>query len=272
MDAREVNVACQRKRHPALREPVFRCRVGEWRYLPAGLVAEIACSEPDFLALEARVLELLDHHIGADTAFFIGNGGPTRNSRGVITTLGVELERVWPQLANTSGARALVSAARAQRGVVIDSELFGAALRRQAYYQRLMAPLGGTTTLFTVLPHQHPAKTELVLGRCEGSPPFTKRDKALVASLVPTLSLAFLAHQRRIVETQRVAPLCPLTAREREVSSYLRLGYTNQQIGLALGTAERTVRNQLSRIYEKLGVASRAEAVAVLSHDTPLSV
>ena len=54
--------------------------------------------------------------------------------------------------------------------------------------------------------------------------------------------------------------LIALTPREREVLGYLRLGYTNAQIACALGSAERTVRNQLSSVYEKLGVATRAEA------------
>lgn len=49
---------------------------------------------------------------------------------------------------------------------------------------------------------------------------------------------------------------------EREVLGDLHLGYTNEQIARALGTAPRTVRNQLSRVYEKLGVSGRAEAVA----------
>jgi DNA-binding NarL/FixJ family response regulator len=62
-----------------------------------------------------------------------------------------------------------------------------------------------------------------------------------------------------------------LSAREREVLSYLHLGYTNQQIALALGSAPSTVRNQLSRVYEKLGVSSRAEAVGV-SAARPLPV
>jgi DNA-binding NarL/FixJ family response regulator len=53
-----------------------------------------------------------------------------------------------------------------------------------------------------------------------------------------------------------------LTPREREVLGYLHLGYSNQQIALALGSAPRTVRNQLSRVYDKLGVGTRAEAVA----------
>jgi DNA-binding CsgD family transcriptional regulator len=54
-----------------------------------------------------------------------------------------------------------------------------------------------------------------------------------------------------------------LTAREREVLSYLRLGYTNREIAAACGTSPRTVRNQLSTVFEKLGAATRAEAVAI---------
>jgi DNA-binding CsgD family transcriptional regulator len=49
------------------------------------------------------------------------------------------------------------------------------------------------------------------------------------------------------------------------VLDYLRLGYTNREIGLALGTQERTVRNQLSGVYAKLGVSTRAEAVGRLA-------
>ncbi len=58
--------------------------------------------------------------------------------------------------------------------------------------------------------------------------------------------------------------LAALSKREREVVGYLGLGYTNQEIALALGSAPRTVRNQLSRVYEKLGVSGRAEAVAAV--------
>jgi DNA-binding CsgD family transcriptional regulator len=55
-----------------------------------------------------------------------------------------------------------------------------------------------------------------------------------------------------------------LTERERELLSYLGLGYTNEQIASACGVSPYTVRNQLSRAYSKLGVATRAEAVAAL--------
>ena len=234
--------------------------------LTPGLVAEIACAAPNFAGVEGPILDLLEHHIGADTAFFVDKDGPTSSTRGVLVSFGDELSRSWPELARTAGARALVKAAQTGNGVVVDSELFGSALRQQDYYRLVMEPVRGVSTMFTVLPQSGRPKTELVLGRCAGSPAFSEEDKALVASLVPTLSLAVLAHTNKRVEASRAATLRQLTAREGEVLSYLRLGYTNHQIGLALGTRERTVRNQLSNIYQKLGVATRAEAVGLIAN------
>ncbi len=53
-----------------------------------------------------------------------------------------------------------------------------------------------------------------------------------------------------------------LTTAERFVLNRLASGHTNAQIGRHLGCSEKTVRNQLTRIYAKLGVANRVEAVA----------
>lgn len=55
----------------------------------------------------------------------------------------------------------------------------------------------------------------------------------------------------------------PLTAIERAVLQRLAAGHTNAQIGQHLGRSEKTVRNRLTRVYAKLGVANRAQAVAV---------
>ncbi len=38
-------------------------------------------------------------------------------------------------------------------------------------------------------------------------------------------------------------------------------GHDNARIGEALGLAEQTVRNYVSRLYSKLGVQTRAEAI-----------
>lgn len=57
-------------------------------------------------------------------------------------------------------------------------------------------------------------------------------------------------------------PGIDLTEREEEVLKMLSEGWTNMRIANALFVSERTVRFHLSNIYEKLGVSSRAEAIA----------
>jgi DNA-binding NarL/FixJ family response regulator len=52
-----------------------------------------------------------------------------------------------------------------------------------------------------------------------------------------------------------------LTPRQREVLRLLARGYSNDRIAQELGLRERTVKNHVSRLYRKLGVRSRTEAV-----------
>ncbi len=55
----------------------------------------------------------------------------------------------------------------------------------------------------------------------------------------------------------------PFTERELEVLQSAARGDTNKGIALQLGISERTVKAHLSSIYNKLGVDSRAAAIAV---------
>jgi DNA-binding NarL/FixJ family response regulator len=54
-----------------------------------------------------------------------------------------------------------------------------------------------------------------------------------------------------------------LSDREREVLGLLAEGATNKEIAARLYIAERTVKAHVTGIFNKLGVNSRAEAVAV---------
>jgi two-component system, NarL family, response regulator DevR len=53
-----------------------------------------------------------------------------------------------------------------------------------------------------------------------------------------------------------------LTDREREVLGLVARGYTNKQIAEALCMSEKTARNHVSHILEKLGLSRRSEAAA----------
>ena len=64
-----------------------------------------------------------------------------------------------------------------------------------------------------------------------------------------------------------------LTAREQQVLHLLAEGLSNYELAMALNLSEHTVKNHLFRIFDKLGVSSRMEAVlyAVTPRHSPLS-
>lgn len=55
-----------------------------------------------------------------------------------------------------------------------------------------------------------------------------------------------------------------LSEREGEIMHWVRTGKTNDEIGMILGISTNTVKNHLQRIFKKLDVANRAQAVAKL--------
>jgi DNA-binding NarL/FixJ family response regulator len=59
-----------------------------------------------------------------------------------------------------------------------------------------------------------------------------------------------------------VAPPEPLTAREAQILALLAEGLVNKQIAARLGISRHTVKTHLAALFHKLGVSTRAEAVA----------
>jgi len=59
----------------------------------------------------------------------------------------------------------------------------------------------------------------------------------------------------------------PLTEREREIAVLAASGQSSRVIADRLYLSVRTIDNHLGRIYEKLGVASRAELAAALGRN-----
>ena len=55
-----------------------------------------------------------------------------------------------------------------------------------------------------------------------------------------------------------------LTTREKEVFSLLVKNYTTKEISKKLQISEKTVRNHISNVMQKLGVKGRAAAVVEL--------
>ncbi len=59
-----------------------------------------------------------------------------------------------------------------------------------------------------------------------------------------------------------------LSPAERNIITHLLCGKSNKQIAFALGKSESTIRNQLRRLFEKLGVTRRIEAIRTLEQLT----
>ncbi|QSB04202.1 LuxR C-terminal-related transcriptional regulator [Natronoglycomyces albus] len=70
----------------------------------------------------------------------------------------------------------------------------------------------------------------------------------------------------RLQQSTETASFPNLTPRENEVLALVATGMDNFQIAKQLGVSRKTVRNHLSHLLAKLGVASRSEAIA-RAHD-----
>jgi DNA-binding NarL/FixJ family response regulator len=62
-------------------------------------------------------------------------------------------------------------------------------------------------------------------------------------------------------------PRSALSAREREVATLVATGKRNRDVAAALFLSEKTVESHLARIYDKLGVRSRAALATIMAGD-----
>jgi two-component system NarL family response regulator len=90
------------------------------------------------------------------------------------------------------------------------------------------------------------------------------------AYLSPTVAQRLMREYVRLATGERGTPMGGLTARETEVLSLVAAGMSNGQIARALFISEKTVKNHLSSIFEKLGVSDRTNAALLaVRHGLP---
>ena len=73
--------------------------------------------------------------------------------------------------------------------------------------------------------------------------------------------IPFLAEQPQ--SNAKDKQLADLTPREQEVLAYIAKGLDNSTISEQLGLQEKTVRNHITHIFDKLAVDSRAQAIVL---------
>jgi DNA-binding NarL/FixJ family response regulator len=79
--------------------------------------------------------------------------------------------------------------------------------------------------------------------------------KSVLDPAVANVLMAHVSGKPNPLSTDR------LSDREIDVLSLAAKGFTNKAIGIQLGISDRTVQGHLAHIFDKLGVASRTEAV-----------
>jgi transcriptional regulator EpsA len=90
-----------------------------------------------------------------------------------------------------------------------------------------------------------------------------KRHGYFLDLLLPQLQFAFLRSQEEGAPAWEAARRAPeLSRREMDVMRWVSKGKTNEEISLILNLSALTVKNHMQRIYRKLDVHNRAQAVS----------
>ena len=135
-------------------------------------------------------------------------------------------------------------------------------LHRSQLYNDWFRPAQVEHEIELALPSpQWHTRTFILDRRGKASADFSERDRLVLDLLKPHLTrLSERASARkRAAEEDDAARLTP---REREVLTWVARGKTNPQIAELLWLSPATVRKHLENIYGKLGVGTRAAAVA----------
>ena len=141
----------------------------------------------------------------------------------------------------------------------------------------LMMPVMDGVTATRELRTQVPKAKVLILTTSTVSDDLAHAMEAGAAGIVPKSSAnaslleairAVAAGQKSIApEIQELIsqdpPVPELTARQREILSYITRGLRNSDIARELGIAQDSVKEHLNAIFHKLGAVNRAEAIAI---------
>jgi DNA-binding CsgD family transcriptional regulator len=228
-----------------------------------------ACPNAD--TLRRHVLELLAVAVPSDTAVFVsltGHGllhSPVHRNK---CSADFNLYRLFA--ANPTRYSAWTERSRAasatHRGAYCDVEVFSSHDRdRSPFYAEIVQPQGICKQIVASVRFRGKITGSIHLERYALDPEFTERELAIVRDLLPSIGVTQAALERSPAGTagEAVARLrsrfVALSRRERQLAELVMRGLSNREIAAQCNTSGNTVRNQLSRIFDKLGASSRAE-------------
>ena len=158
-----------------------------------------------------------------------------------------ELDRAWA-LANTARCRSLLAAARGD----LDAALVEAE-DAVARWQEIAMPIELGRALITL------GQVQRRRGQRRAARETLERAGELFRNLGAPLWAERAAEELRRIPIRRAASKDELTATEEQVAMLAAAGRTNREVAQALHMSPKTVEANLGRIYDKLGIRSRAE-------------
>lgn len=219
------------------------------RMVHRGSVAEVRRAV--LLELERRIpfAGASFHTFGADAC-----SDPATTTVGTGRMLLERVTSVWAQqLAELEGSPL---ASMAELGVARLSDVrwqSGTARETRTWKEVFEAVgVGDTLNVFIRVPAGPPRLLVLIRN---GDERFTEEERDWLRYLLPFLTVA--------ERSESAAEAMPVTPAQKKILLLLRKGLTNDEISEQLGLSANTVRNQLSDVYERCGVANRTELVAL---------
>lgn len=231
-------------------------------------LVDLAQSDLTAHAFLQEVIGLLDQTLGFDTAFAVGPATGGRMMAYNAPPEHVEVAERTLRYSKTRYAADIlpVFATTDRVGGCIDTEFFPTERSRQksVLFQEVMKPTGVRSMLQLCARWRGRPMVRLNLNR-HGGQRFSASDLERGLGLLPTLEACLAAR----AASETTDEISGLTRREMEVAELVARGLTTAQVGSVLGTSAFTVRNQLTRIFDKLGVDSRAELAAFVAARRP---
>jgi DNA-binding CsgD family transcriptional regulator len=233
----------------------------------------VACPGAD--GLRARVLELLHEAAPYDSAIFVplsrhGIARPPVARNKPPAALARHRLYAADPMRYADWALRSRQIASAQRGAYRDTETFSRAYRERClFYTEIVHPQGITKQIVAAVTFRGVRTGSIHLQRHGRAPDFTEREIEGVRSLLPAIALAQAALDPpapALTSEPRArlrSRLCGLSTREQELVEHVMRGLSNREIATLCGTSINTVRNQLSRIFDKVGASNRAELASL---------
>jgi DNA-binding NarL/FixJ family response regulator len=214
------------------------------------------------------VLPALAELVGADmvTSNEVGiTPGSIRYSEYPKDTLPAAAMQVWPVVAHEHPLIQHYRNTRDGRALRLSDVLSVTQLRRSALFGEFFSVLSVKHQMAVTIADVHNSTVfGMALSRT-GQRDFSASDQLLLTLLRGPLVQGRLRARQRSATSIAAQRLAALTDRECQVLEMVAEGRTNVAIARKLDRSTRTVAKHLEQAYRKLGIASRAEAAAILA-------